>query len=88
MAIFFIRLIEDDNSARSIAFECDSPTVAAATKTIHELGYLSGFRCEWTWNSDRTERSIRKKSGLTLTNGRVTAIEEPFTGFVGEGNGS
>ena len=83
MAIFFIRLVADDDySARSITFECDSPTVADATDRIHEKGYLSGYRCEWRWNADRSERSIHKRSGLTLTSGRVATIEEPFTGFV------
>jgi hypothetical protein len=87
MAIFFIRLTEGDNSARSIAFECDHETVADATRAIHEQGYLSGYRCEWNWNRDGSERSIRKKTGLTLTLGRVSTIEEPFVHFTEPSNG-
>jgi hypothetical protein len=84
MAIFFVRLTDSEHGARSIAFSCRHHDVAAATRALHRDDYLSGHRCEWRWNEDRTRREIISRTGLTLSAERISAIEEPHVHFVGE----
>jgi hypothetical protein len=84
MAIFFVRLIADDNSARSVAFSCEYPSVATLTRALREEDIVAGFRCEWRWDDDHTARIIVSRSGLTISSDLVTGIEEPHVRFAEE----